>query len=93
MFTFLWCFECLGLCHCPFITHHKHQYPKVQKSLFEISLRHSSPPNESLFLKDSNLVPLLVSDVFVDGEDEHEHKEEAGTTKDVPDVMPVINSW
>ena len=46
---------------------------------------------KNLVLKDSNLVPLFVSDVFVDGEDEHEHKEEAGTAKDVPDVVPVIN--
>ena len=43
--------------------------------------------------KDSNLVPLLVSDVFVDGEDEHEHEEDANAAKDVPDVVPVINSW
>ena len=42
---------------------------------------------KKIFLKDGNLVPLLVSDVFVDGEDEHESKEEAGASQDVPDVV------
>ena len=49
--------------------------------------------SKTFFLKDSDLVPLLVSDVFVDGEDEHEHEEDANAAKDVPDVVPVINSW
>ena len=38
--------------------------------------------------KDSNHVPWLISDVFIDGEDEHEHEEEAGPAMEVPDVVP-----
>ena len=41
--------------------------------------------------KDSNHVPWLVSDVFVDCEDEHEHEEEAGAAEKVPDVVPGID--
>ena len=47
---------------------------------------------KKLFSKHSNHVPWLVSDVFVDCEDEHEHEEKAGTTKEVPDVVPDIVS-
>ena len=43
--------------------------------------------------KDSNHVPWLVSDVFVDCEDEHEHEEEAGAAEEVPDVVPGIDDW
>ena len=42
--------------------------------------------------KDRNLVPFLVFDVFVNGEDEEEHEEEASAAKEVPDVMPDKNS-
>ena len=42
--------------------------------------------------KDRNLVPFLVFDVFVNGEDEEEHEEETGTAKEVPDVMSDKNS-
>ena len=44
------------------------------------------------FLKDWNLVPCLVLDVFVNGEDEHEHEEESSPAKEVPNVMPDINT-
>ena len=43
-------------------------------------------------LKHSYFGSLFVSDVLVDGEDEQEHKEEAGAAKEVPDVVPDINS-
>ena len=42
--------------------------------------------------KDGNLAPFLVSDVFIDGEDEHERKEEASSAKYVPDVMPEVST-
>ena len=42
--------------------------------------------------KDGNLAPFLVSDVFIDGEDEHERKEEASPAKDMPDVMPEVST-
>ena len=42
--------------------------------------------------KDRNLVPFLVFDVFVNGEDEEEHEEEASAAKEVPDVMSDKNS-
>ena len=42
--------------------------------------------------KDRYLGPQLVLDVLVDGEDEQEDKEEAGAAKEVPDVVPGINS-
>ena len=42
--------------------------------------------------KDRNLVPFLVFDVFVNGEDEEEHEEEASAAKEVPDVMPDKNN-
>ena len=48
-------------------------------------------PSEKTFLsKDCNHVPWLVSDVFVDGEDEHEHEGEASAAKKVPYVVPDI---
>ena len=55
----------------------------------------SSKPEDFLqkktfFSKDCNHVPWLVSDVFVDGEDEHEHEEEASAAKEVPYVVPDI---
>ena len=48
------------------------------------------PSEKKLFSKDCNHVPWLVSDVFVDGEDEHEHEEEASAAKEVPYVVPDI---
>ena len=42
--------------------------------------------------KDRNLVPFLVFDVFVNGEDEHEHEEEASAAEEVPDVVSDIKS-
>ena len=45
---------------------------------------------KNFFSKDCNHVPWLVSDVFVDGEDEHEHEEEASAAKEVPYVMSDI---
>ena len=46
-------------------------------------------PSEKPLSKDGNHVPRRVFDVFVDGEDEHEHEEEASAAKEVPD----IKSW
>ena len=43
-------------------------------------------------LKHSYFGSLFVSDVLVDGEDEHESKEEAGASQDVPDVMSDVNN-
>ena len=56
-------------------------------SITEISCCHKS------LSEDCYLGPLRVLDVLVDGEDEEEDKEEASATKEVPDVMPDINSW
>ena len=53
-------------------------------SITEISCCHKSL-SENCYLG-----PLRVLDVLVDGEDEEEDKEEAGTTKEVPDVVPDI---
>ena len=50
-------------------------------------------PSEKPLSKDSNHVPWRISDVFIDSEDEHEDEEEACASKEVPDVMPDINSW
>ena len=51
-------------------------------------------PSENPLSKDSNHVPWRVSDVFVNGEDEHEHEheEEASAAKEVPYVVSDINS-
>ena len=43
--------------------------------------------------KDCYLGPPPVLDVLVDIEDEQEDKEEARAAKEVPDVVPDINSW
>ena len=45
-----------------------------------------------LLSKHWNEVSPLVFDVFVNGEDEHEHEEEADAMKEVPAVVPDINS-
>ena len=45
-----------------------------------------------LLSKHWNEVSPLVFDVFVNGEDEEEHEEEASAAKEVPDVMPDKNS-
>ena len=44
------------------------------------------------YLEDFNLVPWLVLDVFVNGEDEHEHEEESSAAKEVPNVVPGTNT-
>ena len=41
-----------------------------------------------VLLKNRDFVSPFVSDVLVDGEDEHEDEEEARAAKEVPEVMP-----
>ena len=41
-------------------------------------------------LKNSNLASVFVSDVLVDGEDEHEDEEEASAAREVPEVMAEV---
>ena len=43
-------------------------------------------------LKNSNLAPVFVSDVLVDGEDEHEDEEEASTAEEVPEVVSEVRN-
>ena len=43
-------------------------------------------------LKNSNLASVFVSDVLVDGEDEHEDEEEASTAKKVPEVVSEVRN-
>ena len=43
-------------------------------------------------LKHSYFGSLFVSDVLVDGEDEHEDEEEASTAREVPEVMSEVKS-
>ena len=45
-----------------------------------------------VLLKNSYFVSLFVSDVLVDGEDEHEDEEEASTAREVPEVMSEVKS-
>ena len=45
-----------------------------------------------LLSKHWNQVSPLVFDVFVNGEDEHEHEEEASAAEEVPDVVSDIKS-
>ena len=45
-----------------------------------------------LLSKHWNQVSPLVFDVFINGEDEHEHEEEASAAKEVPYVVSDINS-
>ena len=42
---------------------------------------------ELILLEYWNFSPLLVLDVFINCEEEHEGKEETSPTKEVPDVM------
>ena len=44
--------------------------------------------SELILLEHWNFSPLLVLDVFINCEEEHEGKEETSATKKVPDVMP-----
>lgn len=39
-------------------------------------------------LEDSNFGSLLVYDIIIDGDDEHEGKKDASATENVPDIMP-----
>ena len=39
-------------------------------------------------LENSNQLPVLVLDVIINGDDEHEDKEDPSPAKKVPDVMP-----
>ena len=48
--------------------------------------------NGCLLSKHWNEVSPLVFDVFVNGEDEHEHEEEASAAEEVPDVVPDTKS-
>ena len=59
---------------------------RLKFSITEIFCCHKS------LSEDCYLGPLRVLDVLVDGEDEEEDKEEAGATKEVPDVVPDINN-
>ena len=43
-------------------------------------------------LKNSNLASVFVSDVLVDGEDEHEDEEEASTAEEVPEVVSEVRN-
>ena len=43
-------------------------------------------------LKNSNLASVFVSDVLVDGEDEHEDEEEASTAEEVPEVVSEVGN-
>ena len=38
--------------------------------------------------KNGNFSSILVLDVIVDGDDEHEHKEDTSPAQEMPDVMP-----
>ena len=59
-----------------------------------IEIFHSvfSEEKTKLLLEDFNLVPWLVLDVFVNGEDEHECEEESSAAKEVPNVVPDTNT-
>lgn len=41
-------------------------------------------------LKNSDSISVLVLDVVVNGDDEHEDKEDASSSKKVPDVVPIV---
>lgn len=45
-----------------------------------------------ILLKNGYFGSLFVSDVLVDGEDEHEDEEEASAAKEVPEVMSEVKS-
>ena len=45
-----------------------------------------------ILLKNSNLASVFVSDVLVDGEDEHEDEEEASTAEEVPEVVSEVRN-
>ena len=61
---------------------------RSQFSITERFVQHSQ-----ISSKDCYLGPPPVLDVLVDIEDEQEDKEEARAAKEVPDVVPDINSW
>ena len=75
-----------------FLKIHKYSvqyYPDQGKTTTNVKLN-----TLHILLKNGYFGSLFVSDVLVDGEDEHEHEEEASAAKEVPDVVPDINnSW
>ena len=52
-------------------------------------ISHSTPSTQPpmMLLKNWNFRPLLILDVFIDREEEHEGKEETSAAKKVPDVV------
>ena len=39
-------------------------------------------------LENSDSIPVFVLDVIVNGDDEHEHKEDTSAAQEMPDVVP-----